>query len=508
VVEVKLLNIFLPTTRRRYIMMTRAEALHKVEQQFRKLKEVVEQALDVGSRIDEVERELFGQLLAMGHSMLSVFVAESGDGDVGKTVEKEGRTLIRLAEKHSQRYVSIFGELNIERFVYAVRERQKIELAPLDAALGLPAGEVSYLLEEWLERMCLKESFGEGVTSLGDLLGVTVSVDTAETHNRAVAEHAESYRLSLPTPPAEEEGEILVVTADAKGVPMRRPVSAEPALASGKRRGKGEKAHKKQMAYVGAVYTISRFERTADKVIDEILRKECAAQRPRPQHKHLWVEMSAPGDPLSGKGARHGPSYLFLELALDCAARDPQRKKKLVCLFDGEKQLWDQTADWLARGVGILDIFHVMERLWTVAHCLHREKSPGAEQFVTRHLKMLLEGKVGWVIGSFRRLLTTTHLPAQKRRRISATITYFDNNRQHMRYDEYLAAGYPIGSGVAEGACRHLVKDRLEQTGMRWTRDGAHSLLQLRAIYLNGDWKAFIQHRIQREQAALYGQAA
>ncbi len=77
-----------------------------------------------------------------------------------------------------------------------------------------------------------------------------------------------------------------------------------------------------------------------------------------------------------------------------------------------------------------------------------------------------------------------------------------------MRYDEYLAAGYPIGSGVVEGACRHLVKDRLEQTGMRWTVNGAQAMLHLRAIYLNGQWNAFVNYRIETEQARLYTQKA
>ncbi len=122
---------------------------------------------------------------------------------------------------------------------------------------------------------------------------------------------------------------------------------------------------------------------------------------------------------------------------------------------------------------------------------------------------MLLEGKVDRVIRSFRQLLVTRRLTGEKRKRLQAIITYYDNNQQHMRYDEYLAEGYPIGSGVAEGACRHLVKDRLERTGMRWSLAGAQAMLHLRRpLYINGDWPVFVEYRIQREQVALYGQAA
>ena len=91
---------------------------------------------------------------------------------------------------------------------------------------------------------------------------------------------------------------------------------------------------------------------------------------------------------------------------------------------------------------------------------------------------------------------------------MQAVITYYENNREHMRYDEYLAAGYPIGSGVAEGACRHLVKDRLEQTGMRWTVNGAQAMLHTRAVYLNGQWDDLLEYHIQTEQTVLYRRSA
>jgi len=143
-----------------------------------------------------------------------------------------------------------------------------------------------------------------------------------------------------------------------------------------------------------------------------------------------------------------------------------------------------------------------------VAHCLHPEKSRQAEDFVAHHLRMLLEGKVGYVIGNFRRLLTTGPVRGSKRKTVQAVITYYENNRQHMRYDEYLAAGYPIGSGVAEGACRHLVKDRLEQTGMRWTVTGAQAMLDTRSLYLNGQRNEYLEFHIHTEQTALYAKLA
>jgi hypothetical protein len=485
------------------MIMSQEQALLKARSQLQALSELIVRAGEEGWRIDEVERVSFAELLSIGKSLLQGFVNQAGDGDVGPTAAAaEGQIVRRLEEPRPRRYLSIFGELEIVRWVYARREGQKIQRAPLDERLGLPRGEFSYVLEDWLQRICVKESFDESVVALRELLGVAPSSRAAEQMNQRMAEQAEAFRLTQPVPPPEEEAKILVVTADGKGVPMRR--SLEERVRSGPRRGKGEKANKKQMSYVGAVYSIAAFPRSAEEVLDEVQRRQRSADRPQPQHKTIWAEMTtvAEGDACTGR------ERLFIEMAVACRERDPVRRKPLVCLMDGEAGLWEMQREWMPRAIGILDLFHVLERLWGVAHCFHPEKSRAAEEFVTHRLRMLLEGQVGYVIGGLRRLLKDPRLRGQKRRTVTACIHYYENNRDHMRYDQYLAAGYPIGSGVAEGACRHLVKDRMEQTGMRWTLDGAQAMLHLRAIYLNGDWKSYLNYRIETEQRTLYGQRA
>jgi hypothetical protein len=252
---------------------------------------------------------------------------------------------------------------------------------------------------------------------------------------------------------------------------------------------------------------VERYVRTADDILEEVFRKARAKDRPRPQNKRLWAEMTQVREGESS----NGKSRVFVQQALDLQARDPTRRKTVLCLMDGEKALRNEQHEWLPRALGVLDIWHAMERLWAVAHCFHPEQSPAAARFVEDRLRALLEGKVGYVIGYFRRLLATPQkkpLTAGQRRTIQSAITYFENNRDYMKYDEYLAAGYPIGSGMAEGACRHVVKDRLELTGMRWTLPGAQSMLHLRAIYLNDDWNDFLNSYIETEQARLYRKPA
>ena len=172
--------------------------------------------------------------------------------------------------------------------------------------------------------------------------------------------------------------------------------------------------------------------------------------------------------------------------------------------MDGETKLRDLQELKIGRAIGILDIWHVTEYLWKLAYCFHREGSDEAEAFVETYLRKLLEGKVSRVIGGIRQMATKRELSKPKREKVEQCLNYFAERCEYMKYDEYLAAGYPIGSGVVEGACRHLVKDRMEQTGMRWRIAGAQAILSLRAIYVNDDWDTFHADRIQAEQRKLY----
>lgn len=144
------------------MILTQEQAFLKAEKQLQKLMALVRQAADEGWRVDQAERSVMGELLQVGHSLLSAFVAGHGDGDAGETTTTpEGETARRLDEPHERRYVSIFGELAIRRVVYGSREGQKIVAAPLDARLGLPAGDFSYVLEDWVQRFGVQDSFAE-----------------------------------------------------------------------------------------------------------------------------------------------------------------------------------------------------------------------------------------------------------------------------------------------------------------------------------------------------------
>ena len=203
-----------------------------------------------------------------------------------------------------------------------------------------------------------------------------------------------------------------------------------------------------------------------------------------------------------------GKVALFLWLADEVIRRNPQGSKPVIFLSDGERALHDRQSEYLPENtICILDLFHVMERLWKVAWCFFDERTQKrkAHQWVEERLKRLLEGKVDAVIRGLRYQATQRGLKGQERKTVRGAAEYFERNRDRMKYDEYLAAGYPIGSGVVEGACRHLVKDRMERTGMRWLPSGAQAMLDLRATYLNGEWNAFWNFHVTQENERLYG---
>src|SRR3954468_5978911 len=180
------------------MIITPEQAALKAQQQFDALRDYVDRAARDGQRIDTVERELFRQLLGLGHSLLSAFVALLGDGDLGPQAETpDGHVARRLPERHDRRYVSIFGELTITRIIYGSREGQRIERVPLDERLGLPEGDFSYVLEDWGQRLCLKGAFAEAGRSPEMLLGLKPGARTLEHMSRTVAGYAPAFRESI-----------------------------------------------------------------------------------------------------------------------------------------------------------------------------------------------------------------------------------------------------------------------------------------------------------------------
>ena len=230
-------------------------------------------------------------------------------------------------------------------------------------------------------------------------------------------------------------------------------------------------------------------------------RTEEGIGKPRALHnKHVFAT-------LDGKKAA------FEHLLDHVQKRDPEGQKPLIALVDGELALEDRLLEALqARHLKhrldalILDIIHASEYLWDVGTALYGEKGSKRIRWVEEKLYALLDGKVGTIIGGLRQMLTKKQdqLTKAQKKTLKKTITYFDNHRHMMHYDVYLKKGYPIATGVVEATCGSLVKDRMEQSGMRWSINGAQAVLAQRAVVKNGDWNDFFTYYIDSERERRY----
>jgi hypothetical protein len=494
----------------------------------KEMQAAVSEAVQKGTPLHEVERIVWRQVLLMGRAALGQFLTCLGTGDLGESVTlPDGRVCQRLQELHSRRYVSIFGEFRLKRKVYGSREGQKIEFVPLDNRLQLPESVFSYLLQDWDQSLCVEEAFSQAKSTVARMLGFQQSVDSLERMNVQMAESVEAFRAERTLPAAEEEGEIVVSSADGKGVVMRR---AEGEAARPAHRTKGDKASRKEMAIVGAVYTVDRYVRTPAEVVAALFGEDRdprpKRERPKPCHKQTMASLAY----TDSEGTHSGIEATYLWMMEEIWARNRGFVKEMVHLCDGQEALWDARECHLPQGntnvvgaqgpfpwkharechlpqgntTNILDLLHVTPRLWQAAHVFYAEKSDEAEQFVRERVLKVLEGQGELVIRGLRQMGTKRKLTGSKKATLTKVCTYLENNLERMRYDVYLAKGYPIASGVIEGACRHLVKDRMERAGMHWTRTGAQAMLDVRSIHVNGDWDQYQTFRIKRETKKLY----
>jgi hypothetical protein len=466
------------------------------------MQEWVCQAAQDGSSAHEVERQLFHKMLELGKRLFQGFLNLVGPGDFGDSVTLEdGRVVHRSEAQHQRPLLTVFGAFGIWRWVYAQRAKAKFEFIPTDQRLQLPARDVSYLLQEWDQLLGIEHAYGKVREVIKTILRLSQSVDTLEQTNQQMAEAAPVFREAQEPVDLAKEGELLVATEDNKGIPMVRPVADKPA---GAHRHKGEKANKKQMACIGSVYSVDRHSRTPEQLVATLFRDpdRPREQPPKPQNKRYWAELSREMDGVEIRGQALVFQHLRAEI-------DMRRKpgQWLVHLCDGQTSLETDRQTYLpedAHTIDILELMHVLPRVWEVAHVFHAEGSTAASGFVRHHLTRILRGEVGKVIGVWRRKATWQGLAGAKNKTLRKICAFFEKNKHRMRYDEYLRLGCPVATGVIEGACRHVIKDRMERAGMRWKIPGAQAMLNLRTIHTNGDWEAFQDFRIALENEWLY----
>ena len=290
----------------------------------------------------------------------------------------------------------------------------------------------------------IRDSFGEASVTLNKLLGTGVSPSRLEVVNRESANSYDAFYEKKEAPAPESEGKTNVVEFDGKGVPM---IKSEAAKIQS-RLGKGEKRQKKKEAIVGVGYTIDPKVRTATEVAENLVYPEKAKKKKEEGTKPPEIRAQNPRRIASLERSKED---VMREIIKDAKTRDPEGKKPFVAVMDGALALWTLLTLLLVgvNWVGILDIIHVVEYLWKVGNALYGEGSVEGKKWVYDHLVAILQGRVGAVIGGMKQILNKRKLKASQKKPLRDAISYFENHRAWMRYDEYLAAGYPIGHAEA-----------------------------------------------------------
>jgi len=441
-----------------------------------------------------LEEKLFRFLLKIGKTALTAYVEKKGSGDKAYGEDVSGHSIKKC------NYMSIFGTIQLER-TYFWKQGIGNGVFPIDKELNLPEKQYSYLLQNWNQLLAVDSNYDSARETLERILGINIWTKQSEEINQNAAISIDEFYTSYPE--EKQSQTILVAQADGKGVVIRKE-SKEENSEYKPRLKKGEKNGKKKMSTVTAVYGIDKNIRD----VNDIIKYETENSVNNPENPKLQILKDDGPKPQNKilRATLEGKAKAFERIVSDVESRDPNNTCERILLIDGEPALEKKAEEYLIP-IGfiiILDLFHVMERLWKLSYYFCKEGSKESVVWVRKYLTMILTGKVGYFIGAIRQIVKKRGISKSKNEKIEKLLRYCEKRKDYMKYNEYLAKGYPIGSGVIEGACRSFVKDRMELAGMRWSEVGAESMLQLRSIKINGKWNKFWDCLITNEKCRLY----
>ena len=460
-----------------------------------------------------------GRELLRGLVQLALDTQAEREVRLPRVTGEDGVERARAEPGHGRPVVTLLGEVRVRRIGYRSGVRGVLSLFPRDAVLNLPPLGYSWELQRLAEMFCRSVSYEQGHEFVLAATGVSIGRRQLEQITIAAAADAERFyrdRDQAAVPAAGEQEQEqglppLAISADGKGVAMlpearrRRTRAPEQRIKTfEKRAGTGEKKGCKRMAETGCVFDVAVPDGPA-RTPEQVMRPDPGrAKQDRPRAENRWYacDITAGRDVTIGK--------VFAE----ADRRDPGHLRTWIALADGDNyQLGLIQAAAAARGITlavVIDFIHVLEYLWKAAWCFHPPRDPAMEDWVTAQALDILHGRTADVIARITRL-AAEHPPrpgGEHAKIIRKTLSYLQNKQAFMDYPRALANGWPIATGVIEGACRHLVQDRMGITGARWGLQGAQAILWLRAIAASGDtdtyWTWHIAQEHQRNHLSRY----
>jgi hypothetical protein len=439
-----------------------------------------------GITLTSAEKELWVALLALGRALLALFLARAAARLRPTTYEHDGaRYALDTATRRNSEIGTRFGKVAFSRAVgrpFGGRGRTDL---PVDRELGLCAGFTLGTVTA-MAQLCTMLAFGNARRLFAEFHDWAPSPRATLRMVDAVGAEARSFLDAAAVP--QDDGEILVIQVDGRGAPMITATEAERRRQPRrKRRGtkrhgrrqrrrehprprrkKGDKSKNAKVAFVGVIYTLRKLRHGVE----------------GPLNKRLLATFES-----------HEALFRWLH---EHAVRRGYGKKRTVFLADGSEHIWRLQKTYFPNAVPCVDWYHIVEKLWEAAGCLHREGSKELPTWVAEQQTRLRRGSLDAIATELSRAYSDIPItgPGNKgrRKRLLAIMKYFAEHRCRMRYAELRREDLDIGTGAVEGAVRNLIAIRLDGPGMRWGRDRAELILHLRCILLNGQWHAFGAH--------------
>jgi hypothetical protein len=447
-----------------------------------------------------------GRELLCGLVQLALDVQAEGEVRLPEVTGRDGVRRARAERGHARPVVTRLGQVRVRRIAYRSGMAGAGSLFPRDAVLNLPPCGYSWGLQRLAVMFCRSGSYEQGHAFVLAATGVSIGKRQLEQITVAAAADAERFcqdrDQDAAVPASGEPGPglpPLAISADGKGVAMlpgarrRRTRAPEQKVRMfDTRTGTGEKKGCKRMAETGAVFDVVPQE---PRTPEQVMRPGGGSGTNKPRAENRWYAC----DITAGRDVTIGKIFDQAD------RRDPGHRRTWIALVDGDNyQLGLIQAAAAARGITlavVIDFIHVLEYLWKAAWCFHPPRDPAMEDWVIAQGLDILHGRAAEVIARIARL-AAEHPPepgGEHAKVIRKTLSYLENKQSFMDYPRALANGWPIATGVIEGACRHLVQDRMGITGARWSLDGAQAMLWLRAIAASGDTSAYWDYHITQE---------
>ena len=406
----------------------------------------------------------------------------------------------RSSARESERQLTtVVGKVTVPRTAY--QEPGREDLHPMDAVLNLPREMFSHGIRRMVAKEAARASFDEVVEMVRDYTGSVIAKRQVEELAVRAAQDFDAFYLQREAP-HDPASELLVLSTDGKGIVMRHAdlrdatrLAAETKVNKLETRlTPGEKSNRKRMAQVATVYSVAPWKRSAADVLHDVRPDDVEKRRPSPHDKRVWASVE------------QSPRKVIRAMFDEALRRDPDKRRRWVVLVDGEpRQLRAVKAEARRAGVKVtilLDVVHVLEYVWKGARAIFGETNTDAEKWVGARLLALLTGRSGGQVAhTIRWWASRRKLKAPARAAIESACDYLaDRTRTRlMNYEGALRDGLPIATGVIEGACRYVVKDRMDRTGARWSLTGAEAVLRLRAVRASGDFDAYWAFHLAQE---------